>query len=158
MTRNLTVERTHQFSATLVILSIIVVNGCAAPKPVLYPNAHLKDVGQDQATRDIAECEELAEEYVSKSHAGKEIAGKTAVGAGVGAASGAVGGAIGGSAGLGAAIGAAAGATQGLLQGLIGSSSSAPSPAYRNFVNRCFKRTRIRTHWMGLTNWPALTR
>ncbi len=125
-------------SLFLTIACLYLV-GCAGPKPVLYPNTHLEDVGKDLADQDVAACEELAEGYVSKSNAGEEVAGRTVVGGAIGAAGGAVGGAIAGNVGIGAAIGAAVGATQGFLRGLFGASRSEPSPAYRNFVNRCLK-------------------
>jgi hypothetical protein len=122
-----------------LILAFDLLVGCAGPKPVLYPNAHLLEVGEDLADEDVAACEALAEDYVSKSNAGEKVAGRTVVGGAIGAAGGAVGGAIAGNVGIGAAIGAAVGATQGFLQGLFGASRSEPSPAYENFVNRCLK-------------------
>lgn len=125
--------------AWCLILVFVQLIGCAGPKPVLYPNTHFQKVGEELAEQDVAACEELAEDYVSKSNAGEKVVGQTAVGGTIGAASGAVGGAIAGSAGLGAAIGAAVGATQGLLRGLFGASQADPSPAYQNFVNRCLR-------------------
>jgi hypothetical protein len=122
-----------------LIIAFISLVACAGPKPVLYPNNHFEKVGQERADRDVAECEEWADEYVSQTNAGEKVAGQTAAGGAIGAASGAVGGAIAGSAGLGAAIGAAVGATQGFLVGLFRAGSSDPSPAYQNFVNRCLK-------------------
>ena len=98
------------------------------------PNDHLKQVGQDQADNDIAECQQLAENYVPDNDTAP-VTGNTAIGAGAGGATGAVGGAIRGGAGAGAAIGAAVGATAGLLRGLF--QSSQPTPRYKAFVNRC---------------------
>jgi hypothetical protein len=122
-----------------LVIGCIHLVSCAGPQPVLYPNAHFQEVGKDLADEDVAACEALAEDYVSKSNAGGKVAGQTAVGGAIGAAGGAVGGAIAGNVGIGAAIGAAVGATQGFLQGLFGASRSEPSPAYQNFVNRCLK-------------------
>jgi len=122
-----------------LIIAFISLVGCARPRPVLYPNNHFEQVGQERADQDVAECEEWADEYVSQTNAGGKVVGQTAAGGAIGAASGAVGGAIAGSAGLGAAIGAAVGATQGFLVGLFRAGSSDPSPAYQNFVNRCLK-------------------
>jgi len=115
----------------------LTVAGCAGPEPVLYPNAHLRTVGQAQAERDIAECQELAEAAGADGAQGRaEAAAKgTAAGGAIGGASGAAGGAVVGAAGRGAAVGAASGATGGLLRSLF--KSSGPSPAYRNFVDRC---------------------
>ncbi|MDH5426881.1 MAG: glycine zipper family protein [Nitrospirota bacterium] len=131
-------KRTRILSLCLMLIFGLIV-GCAGPQPVLYPNAHLQEVGKDLAEEDVAACEELAEDYVSKSNAGEKVATRTVAGGAIGAAGGAVGGAIAGNVGIGAAIGAAVGATQGFLQGLFGASRSEPSPAYRNFVNRCLK-------------------
>lgn len=112
---------------------------CAGPKPILYPNDHLKTVGQDGAKQDIAECREMAEAAGAKPGEGKagQVAGSTVVGAGVGAAGGAVGGAIYGAAGHGSAIGAASGATIGLLRGIF--TRPKPGQGYINFVDRCLK-------------------
>jgi outer membrane lipoprotein SlyB len=122
-----------------LIIACVFLVGCAGPRPVLYPNNHFEQVGQERVDQDVAECEEMADGYISKSNAGEQVVGQTAVGGAIGAASGAVGGAITGSPGLGAAIGAAVGATQGFLVGLFRAGSSDPSPAYQNFVNRCLK-------------------
>lgn len=110
-----------------------------APKPILYPNAHLKEVGEDVAERDITECRELAKEAGAASSQGKagQVAGGTAAGGAVGSAAGAVGGAVVGHPGRGAMVGAASGATAGFLRGLF--RRSPPSNAYKQFVNRCLK-------------------
>jgi hypothetical protein len=108
--------------------------GCSGPRPILYPNDHLKQVGTDQAEQDIEECKQLAEDYVPE-HDASTVAGSPAVGAGSGAAIGAVSGAIRGGVGIGAAIGAATGATVGFIRGLF--QVSQPTPAQQAFVNRC---------------------
>ncbi len=111
--------------------------GCAGPQPVLYPNAHLSSVGEEQAEKDVEQCRQMAEEGGAKPDDGKGevLAKQTVVGGAVGAASGAVGGAVVGSVGSGSMVGAAVGATMGFLRGLF--SSPPPSQAYMNFVNRC---------------------
>jgi len=119
-----------------VLVLALTLAGCAASTPVLYPNAHLSRVGQPQAQRDIAECQQLADQYIASGGAGT-VAGSTAVGGGAGAAIGAAGGAVRGSAGTGAAVGAATGATAGFLRGLF--KASEPSPVYKNFVNHCLR-------------------
>ena len=116
----------------IVIMACFQLTGCASPKPVLYPNAYLKSVGQTQANQDIAECQEIAEEHVSASNTGKNIAKSTAMGAGMGAAGGAVGGIISGS-----AVGAAAGATIGLIRGLF--RGTEPNRTFQNFVDSCLR-------------------
>jgi hypothetical protein len=124
---------------SLALVAGMALVGCANPKPILYPNAHYRQVGQEAAERDIEECEGLAKGAGATPSQGKagQVAGSTVAGAGVGAASGAVGGAVVGAAGRGAAIGAAGGATAGLLRGLL--RRSPPSQAYIGFVNRCLK-------------------
>src|SRR5580765_6007522 len=89
---------------------VVLTAGCATHRPVLYPNETLQTAGREGADRDIAECMQLADSYVTKG-GGKTaaVAKESAVGAGVGAAAGAVGGAIWGNPGAGAASGAAAG-------------------------------------------------
>lgn len=115
--------------------AVLVVGGCAARRPVMYPNEQLKQAGPAGADRDIDECMRLAEAYVSSGGKARGVARDTAVGGGTGAAIGAVGGAIYGSAGRGAAAGAATGATAGLLHGLFNLGS--PSPIYQSYVNSC---------------------
>ncbi|HBP89244.1 MAG TPA: hypothetical protein DD706_16270 [Nitrospiraceae bacterium] len=133
-------QRTYiTWSFALLSVALTMLVGCSSQRPGVYPNAHLQEVGEEQAEKDMVACEQLAEDHVSQSNAGEEVVGKTAVGGAFGAASGAVVGAITGSPGIGAAIGAAVGATQGLLRGLWGAASSEPDPAYQNFVNRCLK-------------------
>ena len=119
------------------IVMILFLVGCSGPRPVLYPNEYLSQVGQDQAKEDIAQCRQLADEHIS-SNTGKKIATNTAIGAGVGAASGAIIGAVSGAAGRGTAIGAVSGATGAFFYGLF--NSPKPSRAYRNFVNKCLEK------------------
>ena len=124
--------------STLAVLPVflIAISGCAGPRPVLYPNQHLQQVGEEQANKDIEDCEALAKDYVA-SRGAETVAGNTVVGAGVGGATGAVGGAIRGGAGIGAAVGAAMGATIGLFRGLF--QASEPTPTHKTFVNRCLR-------------------
>lgn len=125
--------------AAFGVLAVAVgLAGCTSTQsPVLYPNAHLQQVGQEQAERDIAACRELADQNVP-SAAGKEIAKDTAIGAVGGAAVGAVAGAVSGhGAGRGAAIGGATGGTAGAVHGAA--KQTGPSPVYKNFVNRCLR-------------------
>jgi outer membrane lipoprotein SlyB len=106
------------------------------PKPQLYPNQHLVNVGQAQSNYDIADCENLANTYVEENK-GAEIAKKGAtsavIGGVIGAAAGAVrsGGSVSNTAATGAAMGAAGGTTKGIID------SNDPSTIYKNFVNRC---------------------
>jgi hypothetical protein len=122
--------------AACLVLNVLLI-GCASMQhPQLYPNAHLQQVGQQQAEQDIEACRELASAHV-QSTAGEDVAKDTAIGAAGGTAAGAVGGAISGNVGLGAAVGAATGATAGFLSGLF--KETPPSPVYKEFVDRCLR-------------------
>ena len=122
----------------LLIITLLIA-GCAASKPILYPNAHLQEVGKEAAERDIDECREMAKDAGATASQGKsgQVAGSTAVGGAIGSAAGAVGGAVVGHAGRGAMVGAASGATAGFLRGLF--RRSPPGNAYKQFVQRCLK-------------------
>ncbi|OPY13771.1 MAG: hypothetical protein A4E66_00638 [Syntrophus sp. PtaB.Bin001] len=119
----------------LLAVSILFLMGCASG-PVLYPNAHLKEVGEVQAQKDVAECEVLADQYV-KSDAGIEAARSTAIGGAGGAVVGGAVGAVTGNLGRGIGVGAAAGAASGLVHGII--KASEPSPVFKNFMIRCLQ-------------------
>jgi len=122
-----------------------ILAACSTQRPLLYPNTHLNRVGAETAELDINDCMRRADGYVSSASSGEKALEGAAIGAGtgatVGAAAGAAGGAVVGHAGTAAAVGAAgggaAGATRGLIRGLF--SKRAPSPVYRNFVNRCLR-------------------
>ena len=121
----------------LAFVAIFVLLGCAAhQRPVLYPNAKLNSVGQEQAQQDIDQCMQMAEAYVKK-HQDSKVAEGAVKGGAIGAATGAAVGAISGDFGRvlaeGAAGGAAAGATYGIFK------AAEPSPLYKQFVNRCLK-------------------
>ena len=122
-----------------LLIIMLLVAGCAAPKPTLYPNAHFQKVGKAVADRDIDECREMAKDAGATASQGKsgQVAGSTAVGGAIGSAAGAVGGAVVGHPGRGAMVGAASGATAGFVRGLF--RRSPPSNAYKQFVQRCLK-------------------
>ena len=115
--------RVQRLGCVMLCLTLV---GCAASRPALYPNAHLNQVGPEQAGWDIAECRQRADAYIASGGAG-QVVGSTVVGGGAGAAVGAAGGAVRGAAGTGA--------TAGFLRGLF--KAREPSPVYKNFVNRC---------------------
>jgi outer membrane lipoprotein SlyB len=126
----------YQWGRLVGFCALAIFIGACAARPVLYPNAHLKTVGQAEADAEIAACMQLADENIS-SHKAEEVAKDSAVGAGVGAAAGAAGGAVLGNAGRGAAVGAAGGGAGGLMRGIF--RSSQPTATYKNFVNHCLK-------------------
>ena len=111
--------------------------GCAQKRPVLYPNAHLQQVGGDQARADMDDCGRLAKQYTDQESAAGRVAKQTGIGAAIGAAMGAAVGAVFGSAGSGAAAGAAAGGVGSLASGAIESRN--PDEVYRQFVDRCLR-------------------
>jgi uncharacterized protein YcfJ len=123
--------------ARALVLSLLAgaASGCRSYEPVLYPNAKLEQVYQDEVDRDIAFCEANAKEYTENPSRAKRAAGDAAEGAVVGGATGAAAGAVLGSVGRGAGAGAAAGAAGGLARGIF--TSREPSPVYRAFVERC---------------------
>lgn len=125
----------------VTLMMVLVIIGCSGPRPILYPNAHLKEVGQSTVERDIAECRAMAKAAgaTPKDSRAIEAVKRSATNAGIGAASGAIGGAIVGSAGVGAAIGAVGSAAMSGLQELVSGSSKQPNQVYINFVNRCLK-------------------
>ena len=115
----------------------LLLVACADKRPVLYPNARLKQVGTEAAQRDVDECLRLAREGGADDDRGVEVAKSTAGGAAVGGAVGAATGAVLGSVGRGAAAGAAGGAAGGLVHGLFRSSD--PDPVFKNWVDRCLR-------------------
>jgi outer membrane lipoprotein SlyB len=116
--------------------ALLLLSACASSGPILYPNDHLKTVGEERSRLDIQECERQAAEYV-KSQAAVDTAKSTAVGAAAGAVVGAAVGAVTGDLGTGAAAGAAGGGATGLLSGLF--RASKPSPVHMNYVDRCLR-------------------
>lgn len=119
----------------LSLMALLLIS-CATQGPILYPNEHLKRVGEKQAQRDVEECEALAEAYL-KSHRAEDVAKSTVVGGAGGAVVGGAVGAVTGNIGRGLSIGGAAGAASGLVRGVI--KASQPSPTFKRFVERCLR-------------------
>lgn len=120
----------------IVLIVLIIVVGCASYGPVLYPNEHLKMTGEEQANRDIAECDHLADAYI-KSDAGKAALKSVAGGGVAGAVIGGAAGSVTGRLGRGAVVGAVTGAAVGLVRGV--SKASEPSPIHKRFIERCLR-------------------
>jgi hypothetical protein len=124
----------------MIPIGMLAVAGCASEsRPILYPNDHLRAVGQAQADADLAECRRMAETAGASggSGRGERAARGGAVGGAIGGATGAAGGAILGRPGTGAAVGAVTGATAGVMRSLF--QRGEPSQAYRGFVDRCLR-------------------
>jgi hypothetical protein len=126
----------RQTMVKLIIVIMLLVSGCASHGPVLYPNEYLKMVGEEQARRDIDDCDRLAAAYV-KSDAGKTMAKSTVAGGAAGTVIGGAAGAAAGSFKSGLGVGAAAGSAAGLVRGV--SKASRPSPIHKRFVERCLR-------------------
>ena len=118
----------------LSLTAFVFLTGCAAQRPVLYPNERLAQVGPGASEHDISDCRHLADANV-RTTLPTETVRETAIGGGIGAASGVVGGAMYGSPGTGAAVGAASGATASLLGSLL--RSGTPNAMYQSYVNTC---------------------
>ncbi len=121
----------------ICLLFLLLAAGCAAKKPVLYPNAKFQEVGETIAQQEIARCQQLAQEAGTADGKGAEVARNTAGGAAIGGASAAAWGAVYGDAARRGAAGAAAGAAAGLVHGAM--KSREPGEVYRGFVERCLR-------------------
>lgn len=118
-----------------VLVMLIISTGCAAKRPVLYPNELYRSTGAEKAQQEINDCLKQADQANAQGTLADEVALKTGKSALVGGATGAVIGAISGSALRGGLIGAAAGGTV----ALVSSAMKGPedSPVYRRFVEIC---------------------
>jgi hypothetical protein len=114
----------------------IALAGCAAERPVVYPNPHFKSVGPAVAQSDIDQCVALARDYGVQPRRGGPDSGDVAVNTGVGAASGAARGAVYGHAGRGAAAGAAGAAAGSVVRGVF---RPRVNQAHRRFVEQCLR-------------------
>ena len=124
-------------ACSLLFIVPLMLTACAAKRPVLYPNAHLKEIGQPKADQEIDDCISLANSYKAGGDKTREVAkdaGKAGI---VGAATGAVIGAITGDFGRGAAIGGAGAATAAMGSGLM--RSDEPDPVFKQFVEQCLR-------------------
>ena len=117
----------------VVLVCVVTAVGCAARRPVIYPDERATRAGDATADREVERCEALAKSRGSSRSA--ELARDGALASGSGAAIGAASGAIWGAAARGAAAGAAGGAVAGLLHGIV--ASSEPSPTYQSWVATC---------------------
>jgi outer membrane lipoprotein SlyB len=121
----------------LAFSCLLLLVACSQKRPVLYPNYHLQQVGDETAQTEIDDCIHSAKEYGTSSSSSGKTAKSTARGGAVGAAGGAATGAVFGSVGRGAAAGAAGGAAVGCLQGLF--RSPEPDPVFKRFVEKCLR-------------------
>jgi uncharacterized protein YcfJ len=121
----------------LLILGLVAV-GCAAKRPVVYPDPWVQEAGESAVQQDIDACHALAAEHdLEAASPARQTLGRAAVGSVAGAAIGTAVGAVFGNPGRGAGAGAAGGATRGGLRGLAGSRE--PDPVERAFVEECLR-------------------
>jgi predicted small lipoprotein YifL len=121
-----------------ILSALLLITACGPKRPVVYPDAKVQEVGEEQVRADVADCLRQAKEAgVGTSKAGT-VAKSTAVGAGAGAAIGAAVGAFGRGAGTGAAQGAAGGGVAGLIGGLLRAYDL--DPVEKQFVEECLRR------------------
>lgn len=128
--------RTFIISGLLMVLSL-QLSACGPKRPILYPNDHLKEVGQERANQDIDECIRVANEYQAGGDKAAEIAKDTGKAAVIGTATGAAIGAVSGNIRQGSAIGAVGAATAALTSGIM--RSDEPDPVFKKFVDQCLR-------------------
>lgn len=117
---------------------VLALAACASQRPVLYPNAKLKQVGEAAARRDVDDCIRQAEDFGARHGGSERAARQGGSGAVIGGVTGAVAGAVGrGNVGeravQGAAVGGAAAGTHGAVH------SDEPGALHKNFVQRCLR-------------------
>ena len=128
-------RRPNKYAIFAVLVFVIL--SCAQQRPVLYPNPHLRYVGNETAEADIDVCIQKAVDYGTKENSGARVAKDTAKGAAVGGATGTAVGAVTGNVGRGAAAGAAGGGAAGMTLSMI--NSGKPDPVFRKFVEQCLR-------------------
>ena len=132
------VNMKKNFTIVISLVAIaVLISACAKKRPVLYPNATYKSVGQTVAQSDIDDCIQMAADYGHATDSGKNVAKSTATGAAVGAAVGGAVGAVTGRPGRGLAAGAAGGGAGGLTRGAM--KSGDPDEIERRFVEQCLR-------------------
>jgi hypothetical protein len=124
------------FAAVLFGTAIVAVSGCAAERPVIYPNAHYQQVGASAAQSDVDQCLNMAASSGVRGETRGPNSGDVAVNTGSAAASGAARGAIHGNPGTGAASGAAGAAAGTIFRGFARPQAS---QAHRRFVEQCLR-------------------
>ncbi len=118
---------------------VIFASGCetAPQRPTLYPNNHLKAVGDAQAQKDIDTCMANATDYGVQEKQDGKVPQKAAKGATIGAVTAGAWGLVRGDAGERAVAGAAAGAAGGAASGAFDAQKT--DPTYKNFVQKCLR-------------------
>ena len=127
---------TNPYTRALALFALTLAACSTAPeRPLFYPNAHIKQVGQAQAQRDADACMREAANYGVNEHKDGKPGQKAVEGAAVGGAAAGAWGLVRGNAGERAAAGALAGGAVGGTRGAI--ESTRTSPIYKRFVQKC---------------------
>ena len=129
----------EEFRTVRTVMALLLFQGagCAAPRPVLYPNDRYQSVGKDKAKEEVDDCIAQAKGYVD-SQKGKMVAKKTGWGAATGAVIGMIEGAFTGNMGRAAAEGAAVGGALGLAGGAYDAGN--PDSVFCRFVDICLAK------------------
>ena len=135
----------------------LILAGCSAHRPILYPNEHYRQAGEETAESDIKDCMALAEDAGASPSQGKtaQTATGTVAGGAVGSAAGAVGGAILGHPGRGAMVGAA-GALPPVFYAACSGNRRRAGPLRIMWIAACVNADTIR--WDGTSptiGWPS---
>lgn len=126
----------HRIALVVIALSALLI-GCASPptRPVLYPNEHYQQTGNDAAEATVADCQQQARDFGLEATTQSDVAGSAGRGAVVGGVAGAAWGLVRGDvaeiAAASAAAGAAGSAAASSMRGRKASST------YERFVERC---------------------
>ena len=145
-------------SVALTLLAASLV-GCAASRPVLYPNPKLNQSGPAVSKLAVEDCQRKADAANVDDGQAAEVAKSTGVGAAVGAATGAAVGAVLGNAGRGAATGAAGGGAHGLIGRAV--PLVRPEPAVQGLCRSLPARSGLRGAGLEVvarTGWLAYRR
>jgi uncharacterized protein YcfJ len=116
------------------LLALLLAAACAHQRPVVYPDDHVKSVGDHAVQNDVNVCTDAAKVYL-KANPAKKVAGHAVRGGVFGAIMGVVFGAFTGDYGRaiseGAAVGAAGGAVGGAWE------AGSPDQIQRAYTQRC---------------------
>ncbi len=129
-------SRLRRIGLGMLLPGCLLVGCSSAPtRPVLYPNEHYQQTGNEAAQAAVASCQQQARDFGLQETTQSDVAGSAGRGAVVGGVAGAAWGLVRGDVAEIAAAGAAAGAA-----GSAAASSMAgrkASSTYERFVDKC---------------------
>ncbi len=115
-----------------VLTGIIILCGCASPRPVLYPNRYYSRMGKIQADKDIDQAMKFAEQHGLSATSRMKHGGNVCTDMATSTARGAAQGAVSGDPVFGTVGGAVGGGAGSITRWIFGGSQQ--NPAYRRFV------------------------